>query len=189
MGLLLIPSNYHSKFRPENPTNLNCTSSSTPATAPLPLQHESNRKTFDTIMSSLRTQMLINGKLSSFEPSSFFPYGNPASVTTTRGSSGSKLPWQPSLLDEEEHKLIEKAKLLLVDEGSVSMTHETKQQLIQDILLASVVELEECCEDCLHRYNAINMFINKNPIEFNEFVSSLNCLDSEDFKTITSDDG
>ena len=80
---------------------------------------------------------------------------------------------------EEELKLIEKAKLPLSsleargEPGKILVdTDEQIQQLIQDILLASVVELEDCCNDCILKYNDLNNLINTNAIEFSEFVSS-----------------
>lgn len=78
---------------------------------------------------------------------------------------------------DEEVRLLETAKLPIIEDNKFSLETEEQKQLIQDIFIASVVELEECCEDCLHKYNALNSFINKNAIEFNEFVSSLNCLE------------
>lgn len=191
MGALLIPPNYQNQNHSSADQS---TSKSDQQTKPRH-SHESNKKTFDSLMLNLRSQMLMNSNSSaslaeqSMQGSGlgggFFP--NPASVRSTRGSSCSQMPLRPSFLDEEELKLLENAKLPLIHGSqagnghSVAMetrTNEQKQQLIQDIFLASVVELEECCEDCVHKYNAINQFINKNAIEFNEFVSSLNCLDA-----------
>ena len=82
-------------------------------------------------------------------------------------------------------KLIEKAEHLLSSQeagdepGKILVgTKDQKQQLIQDILLASVVEFEDCCDDCIHKYNALNILITTNAIEFNEFMSSLTDLNT-----------
>jgi hypothetical protein len=120
-------------------------------------QDSANKKNFDSLIHNLKTQM---SKTAAF-------------------------------YDEEEMKLVENAKLAIIESAIIEpdlidtdAAYE-HSQLIQDIFIASVVELEECCEDCLHKYNAIHRFINRNAIEFNEFVSSLNHLDDAYVRTVS----
>ncbi len=95
------------------------------------------------------------------------------------------------IYDEEETKLLEKAKLPIIEPvpiGSSIFDNETaleQKRLIHDIFLASIVELDECCEDCLQKYKAIHDFVNKNAIEFNEFMYNLNYLDDGNAKIIS----
>jgi len=86
-----------------------------------------------------------------------------------------------------EAKLIIKAKLefeksqMTQEEDSTLYLSELtleQKEILQNLLLASIADLENCCEDCLSTYKDISSFINSNALEFNQFNEYLERLNN-----------
>lgn len=85
-----------------------------------------------------------------------------------------------SEVNEVEAKLLENAKLPLMNleqdtEPELEYSNgEQKEVLLQNLILASIAQMETCCSKCLNTYNDINELINKKPGELDEVLLYLN---------------
>ena len=73
----------------------------------------------------------------------------------------------------------EKSKMIHQEDNTLNITELTVEQkeILQNLLLASIADLENCCEDCLSTYKEISEYINANALEFNqlnEYLERLN---------------
>jgi hypothetical protein len=86
------------------------------------------------------------------------------------------------LFERVESNLIKNAKLPFMNE-SETLNNENKindefdeenEYLLQNLLLASLARLENCCDECLNTYNEINNLLNIKPNEYDDYISNMN---------------
>ena len=83
---------------------------------------------------------------------------------------------------KQEFLQFEKSRMLNGEEDCESETLNLndltieQKEILQNLLLASVADLENCCDDCLITYHDISGYINSKALEFNQFNEYLQKL-------------
>jgi hypothetical protein len=95
-----------------------------------------------------------------------------------------------------EAKLIIKAKMefeksqkMQEEDDTLNLNELTVEQkeILQNLLLASIADLENCCENCLSTYKDISNYINSKALEFNQLNEYLERLNN--YEQIISQNG
>jgi hypothetical protein len=98
---------------------------------------------------------------------------------------------------EDEAKLIESALLPIINMREAESVNNVEDEYnflldndlidlndqkvyLQNLLTASLKEMENCCDDCLLTFNSFNNLFNQYALEFNEFLQNLNENDAND---------
>ena len=102
------------------------------------------------------------------------------------------------LFEQVESNLIKNAKLPFMNENETMNQNNNKlddefdeenEYLLQNLLLASLARLENCCDECLNTYNEINNLLNIKPNEYDDYISNMNAgsvdLLTQQFETTT----
>ena len=99
---------------------------------------------------------------------------------------------EAKLINKAKQEFLQMEKTRLVneddddDESDTEMLHLNdlsieQKEMLQSLLLASVADLENCCDDCLSTYHDISEYINSKALEFNQFNEYLERLNEYEY--------